>query len=455
MTPNLHLYQHDMVRFMLTHPHCALLVDMGLGKTLVTLTVFNMLHWTGKATKALVIAPKKVAESTWSGECEKWDNLHRFKVAVAVGDLKTRTDAMESDADIIVTGRDNVIWLKEWLVKKRKRLDSMFDMVILDELTSFKSHDSKRFKALKNDIQTVKYVYGLTGTPAPNGYQDLWAQMYLIDGGKSLGRTITEFRQNYCTTYHLPNQTFNLYKVLPSAREKITRKIADDVIRLSAKDYLQLPALNLVEYKVKLGPDARKTYERLKRDMLLDLPEGEVTADNAASLAGKMLQVCNGAVYVDGKKYAYIGDEKLDALEEIIEQAKSPVLVFYQFQHDVSRIMERLKDCNVRKYETAQDLKDWNDGKIDVLLAHPASCAYGLNMQEGGHIAVWFGTGYNLELYQQAVARLHRQGQMYPVYIYHLICEGTIDETAYRLLQEKGSTQDNLFKLLKEIKGNV
>ena len=453
MTPNLHLYQHDMVRFMLTHPHCALFVDMGLGKTLVTLTVFNMLHWTGKAAKALVIAPKKVAESTWSGECEKWDNLHRFKVAVAVGDLKTRTEAMESDADIIVTGRDNVIWLKEWLVKKRKRLDSMFDMVILDELTSFKSHDSKRFKALKNDIQTVKYVYGLTGTPAPNGYGDLWAQMMLIDGGDALGRTITEFRERYCYSFQFPGAVFTLYKVRNEMKDEILKAIEPKVLQLSAKGLIELPPCTMIEYPVELDPVARKQYNKLKKDMILQLPSGDdVEADTAAALAMKLLQVCNGAVYTEDGQYECISQAKIEGLVEIVEQAKSPVLVFYQFKHDIQRIKEALKGMSVRKYESAQDLADWNEGKIDVLLAHPASCAYGLNMQQGGHVCVWYGTGYNLELFQQANARLYRQGQQYPVMIYILMCKDTIDVAAYKALSEKGTTQENLFKILNQLK---
>lgn len=453
MRANLHKYQENMVFFMLTHAHSALFVDMGLGKTLVTLTVFDNLRKGNLVGKALVIAPKKVAESTWSSECEKWDNFRHYRVSVAVGTEKERQSAMDADADIYVTGRDNVVWLKDYMTGKRKRIDEEFDMIVLDELTSFKSHSSQRFKAMKDVCQRAKFVYGLTGTPAPNGYQDLWAQMYLIDGGRALGRTITDFRMNYCTAYKFPNASFTLYKVTPQAREMITRRIADSVIQLSARDYLRLPSLTMVEQRVKMSAKARKMYDQLRKDYLLSLPEGDVTADNAAALAGKLLQVCNGAVYTTGDKYTETGDDKLTALSEIVEGARSPVLVFYQFKHDVERILSALKGCGVvRKYETAKDLKEWNDGKIDVLLAHPASCAYGLNMQQGGHIAVWFGTGYNLELYQQANARLYRQGQTHPVYIYHLICEGTIDETAYRLLQEKGSTQENLFKMLRYIK---
>lgn len=442
---------------MLDHPHCGLFVDMGLGKTLCTLYAFDMLRFRGKARTMLVIAPKKVAETTWSSECQKWEPLRHYRIAKVMGQKKERERAALSDADIYVLGRDNVKWFKDFMVRTRRRpLHQQFDVLVLDELTSFKSHDSQRFKALRSEAPRFRYTYGLTGTPAPNGYGDLWAEMALIDGGDALGRTITEFRNRYCYSFQYPGAAFTLYKVRDDMRDAIIKAIEPKVVQLSAKGLIELPPCTVIEYPVEMEQAAKRKYNRLKREMILQMPSGDdVSADSAAALAMKLLQVCNGAVYTEDGRYECISDAKLDGLVEIVEQAHSPVLVFYQFQHDVSRIMERLKECNVRRYETADDLKDWNDGKIDVLLAHPASCAYGLNMQQGGHICVWYGTGYNLELFQQANARLHRQGQRHPVMIYILMCRDTIDEVAYRALTEKGSTQDRLFKILNQLKSEI
>jgi SNF2 family DNA or RNA helicase len=454
MKPRLHGYQTKMVSFMLNHPHCGLFVDMGLGKTLCTLTAFDSLYREGKAKTMLVIAPKKVAETTWSSECQKWENLSHYRVAKVIGTKTEREKAALSDADIYVLGRDNVKWFKDYVVKeKRKPLHSIFDILVLDELTSFKSHASQRFKALKGEAPKFGYVYGLTGTPAPNGYGDLWAQMMLIDGGDALGRTITEFRGRYCYSFQFPGAVFTLYKVRNEMKDEILKAIEPKVLQLSAKGLIELPPCTMIEYPVELDPTARKQYNKLKKDMILQLPSGDdVEADTAAALAMKLLQVCNGAVYTEDGQYECISQAKIEGLVEIVEQAKSPVLVFYQFKHDIKRIKDALKGMNVRKYESADDLADWNEGKIDVLLAHPASCAYGLNMQQGGHVCVWYGTGYNLELFQQANARLYRQGQQYPVMIYILMCKDTIDVAAYKALSEKGTTQENLFKILNQLK---
>lgn len=450
-------YQRKAMAFMREHPHAGLFLDCGLGKTVVTLTVFKGMLDEGRARRALVIAPKKVAETTWSGECEKWDHLKGLRVNSILGSKDKRDRALWSDADVYVTGRDNVVWLHDELLLHRKRISDMFDFLIIDELTSFKGYGSKRFKALKRDAIRMPYVYGLTGTPAPNGYTDLWAQMFLIDAGEALGRTLTEFRERYCYSFQFPGAAFSLWKVRRDMEERIIARISPKVMQIQAKGNISLPDLSMLEVRVEMEPHTRRIYQKVRKDMLAELEGVTVSADSTAGAMNKMLQLCNGSVYAEGETVP-VGTEKADALAEIVEQAQSPVLVFYQYRFDEDGIRDALqrntetRHLKVVRYTSPDDLKAWNEGRIDVLLAHPASCAYGLNMQEGGHICVWYGTGYNLELYQQANARLYRHGQENPVFIYHLMCRGTIDEVAYRILQDKGSTQDNLLRLLEALK---
>ena len=444
---DLHEYQVRAVDFIKTHTHCALLLDMGLGKSVSTLTAINDLINDSEVERVLIIAPRTVAESTWASECEKWEHLKYLRVSRVIGNEKQRLKALEEKADIYVMGRDNVVWLV-----KHYRAKIPFDVIVLDELTSFKSNKSQRFKALKLIRTQPNRIIGLTGTPAPNGYKDLWAQMYCLDGGKRLGAYITHYMNNYFSQVMSPYGYAIKTTLVPGAKEKIEERISDICISMKSEDYLTLPDRQDIVQKVELPPSVMKRYREFEKEQVLETKNAEITAASAAALMNKLSQFSNGAVYdADGQAH-HIHDHKLEHLEEIVEQAGSPVLVFYQFKSDIPRITEALsKGYKVVQYNNDDDLKAWNEGKIDVLLAHPASTAYGLNMQQGGHIVVWYGTGWNLELYQQANARLYRQGQKYPVLIYNLVCKGTVDERALMVLQGKMSAQEGLLRAVKEL----
>ncbi len=457
-------YQKTAIAWVQDHPRCLLFLDMGLGKTVSTLTAFMELQAYGEAERMLVVAPKKVAESTWSDECGKWEHLRGLRVSVVLGDRKRREAALREEADVYVTSRDNFVWLCEHY---RNRLP--FDMVVLDELSSFKTPGSLRFKAARRVLPDVARVVGLTGTPAPNGLKDLWAQVYCIDGGARLGRFVTHFRQRWFDVRTVNNIPV---KITPKrgAQEEIEAAIRDITLSMQAKDWLELPEMIINERKVRLDEKAMRRYRDFERQEILhfadesahtgqgaDRKERSVIANGAASLMNKLSQFANGAVYDDEKSWHAEHDAKLEALKECVEAADTPVLVYYQYQSDRERILKAL-GSGTRVYADERDLHDWNAGKIPVLLAHPMSTAFGLNMQQGGRHIVWYSTGWNLELWLQGNARLHRQGQERPVVVTALVAAGTVGERMMRSLREKKSVQsallDNISYLIKK-KGGI
>lgn len=442
-------YQRTATRWILDNPFCGLFLDMGLGKSVVTLTAIQEMIDDCEISTALVVAPKKVAETTWTTEAAKWDHLSSLRVAKVTGTEKQRRQALSGKADVYVIGRDNFVWL---VGLYGGRLP--FDVLVIDELTSFKNSKSQRFKAMRVARPTVSRVIGLTGTPAPNGMIDLWGQMYCIDMGERLGKSVTRYRETYFETHRWNNIVVRC-DLKKGCEDTIRGLISDICLSMQARDYLQLPEIMIHTVPVELSPSVRKAYEKFEREKVLEFREeheGEpsnVLANSAAALMNKLSQFANGAVYDEERNVHEIHSEKVDRLGEIVESANgNSVLVFYQFKHDIPRIMKRLKDYKVEVYEGERQLRDWNDGKIDVLLAHPASTAYGLNMQQGGHYIVWFGTGWDLELFLQANARLHRQGQRYPVTVYKLVGANTVDERASAALESKKARQQSLLDSL-------
>lgn len=442
-------YQAKATQFVIEHQYCALLLDMGLGKSVITLTALQQLMDECEISRTLVVAPKKVAETTWTTEAAKWNHLQGMKVAKVMGTEKQRKMALAEKADVYVIGRDNFAWL---VCSCGGQLP--FDALVIDELTSFKNSKSQRFKAMRIARPTVKRVIGLTGTPAPNGLMDLWGQMYCIDMGQRLGKSVTKYRENHFET-HTWNNIVVRCDVKKGHDEIIRNSIADICLSMQAKDYLQLPDLMIHTVPVELSPAVMSAYNKFEREKVLEFKQehgneqANVLANSAAGLMNKLAQFSNGAVYDDERNVHEIHSEKVDKLAEIVEAANgSSVLVFYQFKHDIPRIIKKLKGYKVEVYEGEKQLLDWNAGKIDVLLAHPASTAYGLNMQQGGHYIVWFGTGWDLELFQQANARLHRQGQKHPVTVYKLIGAHTVDERASASLENKKAKQQSLLDSL-------
>lgn len=443
-------YQQTAIKWIIDNPRCGLFLDMGLGKTVSTLTAIQQLMDDCEVSRTLVVAPKKVAETTWTTEAQKWDHLKSLKVAKVMGTEKQRKLALAEKADVYVIGRDSFVWLVGIFGGMLP-----FDVLVIDELTSFKSSKSNRFKAMRMATPTAKRVIGLTGTPAPNGLIDLWAQMYCIDMGERLGKSVTKYRETYFET-HKWNNIIVRCNVKKGYDEVIRKKIADICLSMQAKDYLQLPDLINHTIKVQLSSTTMQAYTKFEREKVLqfqDEHQGEtanVLAQSAAGLMNKLSQFANGAIYDDERNVHHVHDEKLDRLAEIIEAANgSSVLVFYQYKHDAARIAEKFnKAYRVKVYTDEKQLIEWNAGQVDILLAHPASTAFGLNMQDGGHYIVWFGTGWNLELYQQANARLHRQGQQYPVQVYNLVCSGTVDERAVTALENKKGVQQGLLDSL-------
>lgn len=438
-------YQLTAQQWILDKPECALFLDMGLGKSVITLTALKELIDMAEITSALVVAPKKVAETTWTSEASKWDHLSSLRVSKVTGSPAERVAALCEKADIYVLGRDNFSWL---VARYKGRLP--YDALVIDELTSFKSPKSQRFKALRIARPSLSRVIGLTGTPAPNGLLDLWAQMYCIDMGARLGKYVTRYREEHFNVHKWNNIAVKC--TIKKGHEEIIRdRISDICLSMQAKDYLLLPDMITVDVPVTLPPKLMKSYRDFERDKVLDFCKAgeEITASSAAALMNKLSQFANGAIYDEDHNVHPIHTEKADRLSEIAEGANgSGVLVFYQFKHDIPRIHEALKGYRVEEYQGARQLSDWNAGKINILLAHPASTAYGLNMQQGGHYIVWYGTGWDLELYQQANARLHRQGQRHPVTVYRLVASGTVDEMAVRALEGKKSKQQSLMDSL-------
>lgn len=454
-----HGYQRYCITRIIQEEALALFLDMGLGKTVITLTaVCDLIFNRFLVSRCLVIAPKKVAEDTWTREQDKWDHLNMLKIQPVLGAKEKRIRALNSPGNIFVINRENVPWLVD-----HYRNDWPFDMVVIDESSSFKSHQAKRFKALRNIRRHIRRLVELTGTPSPNGLTDLWAQLYLLDGGQRLGRTLTEYRNNYFVPASRNATTIFSYEPLPGANEKIQEQIRDICISLSAKDYLSLPdRIDNVRY-VQLDARARRAYEEMERERILELPDGALDAGSAAVLSGKLLQLANGAVYhtketvvddhvTEEREVVQIHDNKLEGFLELLEELGGKhALVFYNFQHDLERIHRVLAKTKlaVRELKGTADIAEWNAGRIDILLAHPASVAYGLNLQEGGSDVIWFGLNWNLELYQQANARLHRQGQKHTVYVHHLLAAGTVDEDVMSALRRKGDCQAALLEALK------
>lgn len=438
----LHDYQEYAVKFIEEHKIAALLLDMGLGKTITTLTAINnLIYDLFEVRKVLIIAPLRVARDTWSAEVQKWDHLKHLRYSVAVGTAEERIAALKADADIYVINRENV----DWLVSNTT-FD--YDMIVIDELSSFKNHQSKRFKALMKVRPKVKRAVGLTGTPSSNGLMDLFAEFKLLDMGARLGRFIGQYRNAYFSPDKRNGQIIYSYKPLPDAEQQIYEKISDITISMKSTDHLKMPELISTQYEVELSEDEKKKYEELKKDLILQLPGGEITAANAASLTGKLSQMANGAVYSDDESILEIHQRKLDALEDIIESANGkPVLVAYWFRHDLERIKKRFA---VREIKISRDIADWNNGSIPVAVIHPASAGHGLNLQSGGSALVWFGITWSLELYQQTNARLWRQGQTAEtVVITHIIAKGTIDERIVKALKMKDTSQSALIDAVK------
>lgn len=423
MNFNPHDYQDYAIRYIEKHPVAAVLLDMGLGKTIISLTaVYDLLFDSFEVHRVLVVAPLRVARDTWPAEIQKWEHLRGLTYAVAVGTPKERKAALMQQADITIINRENLQWLID-----ESGFPFDFDMVIIDELSSFKNHKSKRFKSLMKVRPRIHRIIGLTGTPSSNGLMDLWAEFKVLDMGERLGRFITQYRTNYFMPDKRNGEIIYSYKPLPYAEDAIYRRISDITISMKSTDHLKMPELVSTEYEVQLSDSERSRYEDLKQELILQLPDGEVTAANAASLTGKLSQLANGAIYADTGEVIEFHDRKLDALEDIIEAAnEKPLLVAYWFRHDLSRIKNRF---NVREIKTSRDIADWNAGKIPVAVIHPASAGHGLNLQAGGSTLVWFGLTWSLELYQQTNARLWRQGQESgTVVIQHIITKGTIDE---------------------------
>ena len=441
----LHEYQNYCVDRILDTENLGLFLDMGLGKTLISLTAIKKLMYDQfKINKVLVIAPKKVAEATWQNEIEKWDELKLLRFSTVLGSAKQRIKALNTPADVYIINRDNVVWLVDYYKNAWP-----FDMVVCDEFSSFKNHQSKRFKALASIKPHIKKLVGLTGTPSPNGLLDLWSQVYLLDEGKRLSPSFYSFRNAYFESDYMG---FN-YKPRKFTQKEVTEKISDICISMKADDYLQLPECTDNIIPVVLDSKAEKAYLQMERDAVLEIEnEDYIDATSAAALSTKLLQLANGAVYDEDRTVHEIHNCKIEAFMETLEQLQGKnVLVFYNFKHDFDRLEKALKKnkINYRKLETKEDQKDWNDGKINVLLTHPASSAYGLNLQEGGNHVIWFGLNWNYELYTQANKRLHRQGQKEKVIIHHLVTRGTRDEDVMEALRRKEGVQNYVLESLK------
>ena len=443
-----HPYQQYCIAQAIQKPALGLFLDMGLGKTIITLSVINELKYGRfQVRKVLVIAPKKVAEATWQREAAKWDNVKHLRFSTVLGSQAKRIRALNTPADIYIINRENVVWLVDYY-----KNDWPFDMVVCDEFSSFKSHSAKRFKALAAIRGHINRIIGLTGTPSPNGLDDLWSQVYLLDQGQRLGRYYTHFRERYFEPGKRSREVIYQYDPKDGAEVAILEKISDICISMKAADYLQLPKIIYDDIPVVLDAKAKKAYTELERKMILELPDDVIDVTSAAALSNKLQQLANGAIYNDEHDWHAIHSCKLEAFMELIEQLNGQhALVFYNFQHDRERLQELLakSKLRVRVFSGAQDEADWNAGKVDILLAHPASTAYGLNLQDGGHHVVWFGLNWSLELYQQANKRLHRQGQEQPVIVHHLICVGTRDEDLADALSRKDKSQEWVLQSLK------
>ena len=438
-----HEYQAFATNFILEHPIAAVLLDMGLGKSVITLTAIEeLMHDRFEVSKVLVIAPLRVATNTWPSEIKKWNHLHGITYSVAVGTEAQRKAALAKKADIYIINRENVQWLIE-----KSGVPFDFDMVVIDELSSFKSGQAKRFKSLVKMRPRVKRIVGLTGTPSSNGLMDLWAEFRLLDMGERLGRYIGQYRRAYFVPDKRNGEIIYSYKPLPGAEEAIYKRIGDITISMKSADYLKMPKCVINEVPVWMEPHQKDLYDQLKQEMVISLKESEINAANAAALSGKLLQMANGAVYDGMGEPFLIHNEKLNALEDLIEGANGkPVLIAYWYKHDLDRIKAKF---DVREIKTDRDIADWNAGSIPVAVIHPASAGHGLNLQAGGSTLIWFGLTWSLELYQQTNARLWRQGQTETVVIHHIITRDTIDEDVMTALHKKERTQSSLINAVK------
>ena len=438
----LHSYQKYAAEFICTHEASAILLDCGCGKTVITLTAIKELLWNRfEVRKVLVICPVRVAD-VWREEIQKWEHLRGLRISIAIGSAEERREALAQEADIHVINRENVQWLVE-------NCEWQWDMLVVDELSSFKNPKAKRFKALKRMRPRVKRIVGLTGTPSSNGLMDLWAEYRLLDMGARLGKFLGAYRQEYFRPDKTNGYIVYSYKLLQGAEEKIYRRISDMTVSIRCTDVLQMPELISVPYEVRMNDEEMQTYKRLKQDLVLTLKDGEVTAGNAAALCGKLSQLANGAIYRDDGASVEVHSRKLDALEDIIEaQCGKPLLVAYWFRHDLERIAKRF---DIERIDTARSISRWNEGLIPVGLIHPASAGHGLNLQSGGNSLVWFGLTWSLELYMQTNARLWRQGQKNgTVVIRHIVSKGTVDERILKALRNKELTQTSLMEAVKK-----
>lgn len=446
-----HEYQKRATQFIIDNRYCALFLDMGLGKTVSTLTAIDILKNDYlEIDKVLVIAPKSVALNTWSGETAKWDHLRKLRISVAMGTAAQRSKAIERDADIYVTNRDNVKWIVDYFKKE----PWPFDTVVLDESSSFKNPSSQRFKALRKIRPQLRRVIELTGTPSPNGLMDLWPQIWLLDMGERLGRTLGSYRSEFFTAGRRNGAVVYDWIARPGARQRISKRLADISMSMQASDYLDMPDVIDGGLTLALPPDEMRDYLAFQREQLMQLDNTDIEAVTAAALTNKLLQYTGGALYDDQHNWHEVSTAKLEALQDIVDSTDESVLIYYQYQSEKDRILKMLPDAVTFTGEP-ELLESWNAGKTRLMLAHPASVAYGLNMQAGGHIIVWYTPTWNLELYMQANARLHRQGQTKPVVIYHLIAAGTIDERVMQALNCKNGSQAALLKHIKELRESI
>jgi SNF2 family DNA or RNA helicase len=436
-------YQKRAIRWIEDRQSSGLLLDMGLGKSVITLTAIRDMIDNFEVSSVLVIAPKRVAEDTWTREVDKWDHLHGLKVSLVLGSEKKRLQALTKQADIYVTNRENTVWLCDWYGK-----DWPFDMVVIDELSSFKNPQAKRFRALKRTLPHSCRVVGLTGTPSANSLLDLWAECYLLDHGERLGRTLTSYRMTYFYPGRRNGEVIYEWKPRDHAMEAITAKLSDICLSMSADEYLTMPDRIDNEIRVKLDPQEMAVYRQMEKTAVLQIDGSDIVGLNAAAVMSKLLQMANGEVYDDKGQTVHIHDRKVEALKEIVDTATQPVLVFYHFQHDKEQILSAIPEAKI--LEGPESIKEWNEGRMSVLLAYPASAGYGLNLQDGGSTIVWYGLTWSLEEYQQANARLYRQGQKHTVVIHHLIAEGTVDEQVMKALKHKDTSQSALLAALKE-----
>lgn len=443
-----HPYQQYCIDSIIYNKAIGLFLDMGLGKTVITLTAIRDLKFNRwEIAKPLIVAPKKVAEATWSAEALKWEHLKKLRIIKVLGTPTQRVKALATPGDIYVINRENVPWLVNYFQN-----DWPFDMVVLDESSSFKNGSSKRFKSMRLVRSRIKKMVELTGTPASNGLEDLWAQIYLLDGGARLGPTMGAYRDRYFIPGRRNRTTIFDYKPKDGSFDLIQKAIGDICISMKASDYLTLPKMLVNNIPVMLDSKAKKAYQQLEMELLLQVDDSTITAGSAAVLTGKLLQLCNGAIYDEDKNIIDVHDCKIEAFMELIEQLNGQhALVLYNFQHDRQRLLKALTKTNLRfrVYSKEQDQTDWNNGEIDILLAHPASCGYGLNIQHGGHHVIWFGLTWSYEQYEQANKRLYRQGQKHPVVIHHLLVQESMDETVMEALESKGDVQGMLLKALK------